>query len=167
MASGRTRAAAGSLGCSLQQREGRCLSALILLQDGTTIPYGLCIWSTGVGPTPFVLRWVLVLSWAGQTLGPRCHAMCSTGQQRTECPVRRPQRTATLRPPRRPALPQPAVCQDPPRPPRGGRQAAGAPCIHLQSVGVPLIPGWLHDPRWLSPCLPPARTFRGLRWHRA
>ena len=25
------------------------------LTDGTVIPYGLCIWSTGVGPTPFTL----------------------------------------------------------------------------------------------------------------
>lgn len=25
------------------------------LTDGTIIPYGLCIWSTGVGPTPFTL----------------------------------------------------------------------------------------------------------------
>ena len=24
-------------------------------QDGSEIPYGLCIWSTGVGPTPFSL----------------------------------------------------------------------------------------------------------------
>ncbi|GIL90035.1 hypothetical protein Vretimale_18104 [Volvox reticuliferus] len=24
-------------------------------QDGTVLPYGLCIWSTGVGPTPFTL----------------------------------------------------------------------------------------------------------------
>lgn len=24
-------------------------------QDGTVLPYGLCIWSTGVGPTPFSL----------------------------------------------------------------------------------------------------------------
>eukprot|EP00877_Chromochloris_zofingiensis_P007537 jgi/Chrzof1/3036/Cz12g09060.t1 len=27
----------------------------ITLTDGTIIPYGLCIWSTGVGPTPFTL----------------------------------------------------------------------------------------------------------------
>lgn len=27
----------------------------IELRDGTVIPYGLCIWSTGVGPTPFTL----------------------------------------------------------------------------------------------------------------
>lgn len=27
-----------------------------LLQDGSIIPFGLCVWSTGVGPTPFVLR---------------------------------------------------------------------------------------------------------------
>jgi len=27
----------------------------ITLTDGTVIPYGLCIWSTGVGPTPFTL----------------------------------------------------------------------------------------------------------------
>lgn len=26
------------------------------LQDGSIIPFGLCVWSTGVGPTPFVLR---------------------------------------------------------------------------------------------------------------
>ncbi|EFJ46064.1 hypothetical protein VOLCADRAFT_63040, partial [Volvox carteri f. nagariensis] len=25
------------------------------VQDGTVLPYGLCIWSTGVGPTPFTL----------------------------------------------------------------------------------------------------------------
>lgn len=25
----------------------------ITLTDGTVLPYGLCIWSTGVGPTPF------------------------------------------------------------------------------------------------------------------
>ncbi|KAL4421702.1 hypothetical protein ABPG77_010646 [Micractinium sp. CCAP 211/92] len=25
------------------------------LQDGSIIPFGLCVWSTGVGPTPFVL----------------------------------------------------------------------------------------------------------------
>ncbi len=24
-------------------------------QDGTILPYGLCIWSTGVGPTPFTI----------------------------------------------------------------------------------------------------------------
>lgn len=24
------------------------------LQDGDKIPFGLCIWSTGVGPTPFI-----------------------------------------------------------------------------------------------------------------
>jgi NADH:ubiquinone reductase (non-electrogenic) len=27
--------------------------AEIVLTDGSVIPYGLCIWSTGVGPTPF------------------------------------------------------------------------------------------------------------------
>lgn len=27
----------------------------IELQDGGVLPYGLCIWSTGVGPTPFTL----------------------------------------------------------------------------------------------------------------
>lgn len=27
-----------------------------VVQDGSVLPYGLCIWSTGVGPTPFVLR---------------------------------------------------------------------------------------------------------------
>lgn len=25
------------------------------LQDGTQIPFGLCVWSTGVGPTPFTV----------------------------------------------------------------------------------------------------------------
>lgn len=28
------------------------------MQDGSVLPYGLCIWSTGVGPTQFVLRQV-------------------------------------------------------------------------------------------------------------
>ncbi|KAG2447458.1 hypothetical protein HYH02_007781 [Chlamydomonas schloesseri] len=27
----------------------------VVLKDGTVLPYGLCIWSTGVGPTPFSL----------------------------------------------------------------------------------------------------------------
>lgn len=27
----------------------------LTLTDGTRIPFGLCIWSTGVGPTPFTL----------------------------------------------------------------------------------------------------------------
>ncbi|GLI68456.1 hypothetical protein VaNZ11_012878 [Volvox africanus] len=27
----------------------------VVLKDGTVLPYGLCIWSTGVGPTPFTL----------------------------------------------------------------------------------------------------------------
>jgi NADH:ubiquinone reductase (non-electrogenic) len=27
----------------------------ITLTDNTVIPFGLCIWSTGVGPTPFTL----------------------------------------------------------------------------------------------------------------
>lgn len=27
----------------------------LTLTDGTVIPFGLCIWSTGVGPTPFTL----------------------------------------------------------------------------------------------------------------
>lgn len=26
----------------------------IVLTDGTTVPYGLLVWSTGVGPSPFV-----------------------------------------------------------------------------------------------------------------
>jgi hypothetical protein len=34
----------------------KCVDASSLtLTDGTTIPFGLCIWSTGVGPTPFTL----------------------------------------------------------------------------------------------------------------
>ncbi|KAI3436606.1 hypothetical protein D9Q98_006023 [Chlorella vulgaris] len=28
---------------------------MIELQDGTQIPFGLCVWSTGVGPTPFTV----------------------------------------------------------------------------------------------------------------
>ncbi|GFR52047.1 hypothetical protein Agub_g14566, partial [Astrephomene gubernaculifera] len=27
----------------------------VVLKDGAVLPYGLCIWSTGVGPTPFIL----------------------------------------------------------------------------------------------------------------
>lgn len=26
----------------------------IVLTDGTQVPYGLLVWSTGVGPTPFI-----------------------------------------------------------------------------------------------------------------
>lgn len=26
----------------------------IILSDGTDVPYGLLVWSTGVGPSPFV-----------------------------------------------------------------------------------------------------------------
>lgn len=26
----------------------------IILDDGTEVPYGLLVWSTGVGPSPFV-----------------------------------------------------------------------------------------------------------------
>lgn len=26
----------------------------IILNDGTEVPYGLLVWSTGVGPSPFV-----------------------------------------------------------------------------------------------------------------
>lgn len=26
----------------------------IILSDGTEVPYGLLVWSTGVGPSPFV-----------------------------------------------------------------------------------------------------------------
>ena len=31
------------------------LHRYVYLQDGSEIKYGLCIWSTGVGPTPFTL----------------------------------------------------------------------------------------------------------------
>lgn len=27
----------------------------LTLTDNTVVPFGLCIWSTGVGPTPFTL----------------------------------------------------------------------------------------------------------------
>lgn len=61
--------------CALQHATACCLAAscshlalpraltlsrcvpLRAVQDGSVLPYGLCIWSTGVGPTPFVLRW--------------------------------------------------------------------------------------------------------------
>lgn len=29
-------------------------SQKIILNDGTEVPYGLLVWSTGVGPSPFV-----------------------------------------------------------------------------------------------------------------
>lgn len=32
-----------------------CCALLPLLQSGEVIPFGLCVWSTGVGPTPFTL----------------------------------------------------------------------------------------------------------------
>ncbi|KXZ48051.1 hypothetical protein GPECTOR_30g146 [Gonium pectorale] len=37
----------------------------VVLKDGTVLPYGLCIWSTGVGPTPFTLS----LPFAKTTVG--------------------------------------------------------------------------------------------------
>ncbi|KAG2422820.1 hypothetical protein HXX76_015764 [Chlamydomonas incerta] len=37
----------------------------VVLKDGTVLPYGLCIWSTGVGPTPFSLS----LPFAKTTVG--------------------------------------------------------------------------------------------------
>lgn len=27
---------------------------MLILNDGTEVPYGLLVWSTGVGPSPFV-----------------------------------------------------------------------------------------------------------------
>eukprot|EP00775_Hariotina_reticulata_P010169 gene10167-10329_t len=43
-------------GVKLRKGVVKCVEANSLtLTDGTTIPFGLCIWSTGVGPTPFTL----------------------------------------------------------------------------------------------------------------
>ncbi|KAF8061375.1 NDA1 [Scenedesmus sp. PABB004] len=43
-------------GVKLRKGVVRCVEAQSLtLTDGTVIPFGLCIWSTGVGPTPFTL----------------------------------------------------------------------------------------------------------------
>jgi NADH:ubiquinone reductase (non-electrogenic) len=36
----------------------------IVLKDGTEIPYGLLVWSTGVGPSEFVSKLVLPKSHA-------------------------------------------------------------------------------------------------------
>ncbi|PNH00726.1 Alternative NAD(P)H dehydrogenase 2, mitochondrial [Tetrabaena socialis] len=37
----------------------------VVLKDGNVLPYGLCIWSTGVGPTPFTVS----LPFAKTTVG--------------------------------------------------------------------------------------------------
>lgn len=49
---------------ALQLPPASACSAIVTLanlQDGRVIPFGLCVWSTGVGPTDFVLR--CALSW--------------------------------------------------------------------------------------------------------
>ncbi|KAG2490335.1 hypothetical protein HYH03_011284 [Edaphochlamys debaryana] len=38
----------------------------VVLRDGTVLPYGLCIWSTGVGPTPFTLSLPFMKTAAGR-----------------------------------------------------------------------------------------------------
>ncbi|KAI7835537.1 hypothetical protein COHA_010565 [Chlorella ohadii] len=52
----------GSFDASLREYTARKLTKAgvqlvkgVVKEDGSVLPYGLCIWSTGVGPTPFVL----------------------------------------------------------------------------------------------------------------
>ncbi|MBI2340574.1 MAG: FAD-dependent oxidoreductase [Deltaproteobacteria bacterium] len=44
----------------IEVRTGRLVKEVrekeIVLQDGSTIPYGLCVWSTGIGPAPLIER---------------------------------------------------------------------------------------------------------------
>lgn len=68
-------AATGLLGrCAVVWPVTACLP--LCLQDGRIIPFGLCVWSTGVGPTDFILRQAsacctLGLHWAQALVEPR------------------------------------------------------------------------------------------------
>lgn len=42
------------------------------LKSGDVIPYGLCIWSTGVGPTPFVTSLPFVKTDRGRLVVDEC-----------------------------------------------------------------------------------------------
>jgi NADH:ubiquinone reductase (non-electrogenic) len=49
----------------------------LTLTDGTTIPFGLCIWSTGVGPTEFTLSLPFAKTQVGAPVGaPGAFGVC-------------------------------------------------------------------------------------------
>jgi NADH:ubiquinone reductase (non-electrogenic) len=45
----------GAVGATPQGVVKEVTATEVQLTDGTQLPYGLLIWSTGVGPTPFTL----------------------------------------------------------------------------------------------------------------